>query len=42
MVNYVALPYQIYQLTRSNFAVGAMPCLLMWEGVSCRWSGTRG
>ena len=24
MVSYVALPYQIYQLTRSNFAVGAM------------------
>ena len=24
MVSYVALPYQIYQLTGSNFAVGAM------------------
>jgi MFS family permease len=24
MVGYVALPYQLYQLTRSNFAVGAM------------------
>jgi MFS family permease len=24
MVTYVALPYQIYQLTKSNFAVGAM------------------
>ena len=24
MVSYVALPYQIYQLTRSNFAVGAI------------------
>ena len=46
MVSYVALPYQIYQLTGSNFAVGAMGLVELAAARSCsactaaRWPTT--